>query len=69
MPKCTFCKRELRPGTGKLFIYNNGKTAYFCSRKCEKNALDLKRKPVKTKWTGFSHEERNKSKNKGDSKK
>ena len=51
MPRCTFCGKELTKGTGKLYIYASGKVANFCSNKCEKNLIQLKRKPVKTRWT------------------
>ena len=34
-----------------MFVFANGKVAYFCSRGCEKNMLKLKRKPLKTRWT------------------
>ena len=51
MAKCTFCGKSIPKGTGKLFVYSSGKTANFCSRKCEKNLLQLKRKPAKTRWT------------------
>ena len=51
MPKCTFCGINIKKGTGKLFVYTSGKTANFCSNKCEKNLLKLKRKPMKTRWT------------------
>lgn len=51
MPKCTFCGNSIEKGTGKMFVYTSGKIAYFCSMKCEKNLLKLKRKPLKVKWT------------------
>jgi large subunit ribosomal protein L24e len=51
MPKCTFCGIDIKKGTGKMFVYTSGKTANFCSNKCEKNLLKLKRKPMKTRWT------------------
>jgi len=51
MPNCTFCGINIKKGIGKLFVYISGKTANFCSNKCEKNLLQLKRKPVRTKWT------------------
>ena len=50
MVKCSFCKEELKKGTGKMFVKNDGKIFYFCSSKCDKNMLKLKRKPVKQKW-------------------
>ena len=51
MPKCAFCGSQIEKGTGKLFIYNSGKSDYFCTNKCEKNLLVLKRKPLKIRWT------------------
>jgi len=48
--KCTFCKEDIEPGTGKMFVKNDGKLFYFCSKKCEKNMLKLKRDPKKVKW-------------------
>ncbi|NQV08573.1 50S ribosomal protein L24e [Candidatus Woesearchaeota archaeon] len=49
--KCSFCGEQIRPGTGKMFVKIDGKILYFCSSKCDKNMLKLKRKPRKTKWT------------------
>ena len=51
MPKCTFCKKEIRPGTGKMYVKKEGKIIYICSAKCEKNMLKLKRKALSLKWT------------------
>jgi len=48
--KCSFCKKEIPPGTGKMYITKAGKIYYFCSSKCEKNMLKLKRNPTKLKW-------------------
>jgi len=48
--KCTFCKKELKKGTGMMFVKNDGKIFHFCSSKCDKNMLKLKRKPVKQSW-------------------
>lgn len=48
--KCTFCGLEIEKGTGKTFVYDDGKQAHFCSSKCEKN-LGLGRKPIHTKWS------------------
>jgi large subunit ribosomal protein L24e len=52
MVKCEFCKNNLEPGTGKMYVMKDGKIMYFCSSKCEKNLLKLGRKPRKTRWTG-----------------
>jgi len=51
MVECSFCGKEIPKGTGKMFVRNDGKILYFCSRKCEKNMLELKRVPKKVKWT------------------
>ena len=50
MSNCSFCKSEIEAGTGKMLVRNNGKVLWFCSRKCEKNMLKLKRNPAKLKW-------------------
>ncbi|MEK6949537.1 MAG: 50S ribosomal protein L24e [Nanoarchaeota archaeon] len=52
MAKCTFCGDNLNPGTGKMFVQKDGKILYFCSSKCEKNMLKLRRKPITTRWSG-----------------
>jgi len=48
--KCTFCKRDIPRGTGKMFVFISGKVSYFCSNKCEKNMLKLGRSPHTQKW-------------------
>ena len=35
-----------------MFVKLDGKILWFCSSKCEKNMLKLKRDPRKFKWTG-----------------
>ena len=50
MVKCSFCGNEIEKGTGKMFVRNDGKLFYFCSNKCNKNMLKLKRKPAKVRW-------------------
>jgi len=47
---CSFCETTLKQGTGITFVRKTGKTLNFCTRKCEKNLIQLKRKPRKTKW-------------------
>jgi len=34
-----------------MFVKKDAKILYFCSRKCEKNMLELKRKARQTTWT------------------
>ena len=48
--ECSFCKRRIEPGTGKLFVKKDGSILRFCSSKCEKNMLKLRRNPRKVKW-------------------
>ncbi len=49
--KCGYCGKEIKPGTGKIFVLKTGKTINFCSMKCEKNMLKLKRTARTFKWT------------------
>lgn len=51
MVKCSFCDNEIEKGTGILFVLKDGKILNFCSSKCEKNQLKLKRKGRELKWT------------------
>jgi len=53
MANCSFCGKSIREGTGKVFVKVDGKVLPFCSNKCEKNLLKLKRKPRNFKWTKF----------------
>jgi len=50
MVKCSFCGGQIEQGTGKTYVYKTGKIDQFCSSKCEKNLLKLKRNPTKIKW-------------------
>ena len=51
MVQCTFCGKEIKKGTGKMLVKKTGKVLYFCTSKCEKNSINLKRKAAKLKWT------------------
>lgn len=51
MMKCDFCKNGIDQGTGKMYVQKDGKILRFCSNKCQKNLLKLKRKPRTTTWT------------------
>ncbi|MBN1159832.1 MAG: 50S ribosomal protein L24e [Candidatus Diapherotrites archaeon] len=50
MVKCSFCKNEIEKGTGLIVVIPPGKAENYCSSKCEKNALKLKRNPRKVTW-------------------
>ncbi len=56
--KCSFCGADIPPGTGKIVVKPDGSFLTFCSRKCERNMLGLKRSPQKIKWTSKYHEEK-----------
>jgi large subunit ribosomal protein L24e len=53
--RCPFCGKNIQKGTGKMYVQKSGKIYRFCSSKCEKNMLVLKRKP-KAKKTLKSEE-------------
>lgn len=48
---CSFCDRSVAKGSGTMFVKNDGSVLWFCSAKCKKNMLELKRDPRKLKWT------------------
>ena len=48
---CSFCDRPVAKGTGTMNVKNDGTGRWFCSAKCKKKAIDLKRDPRKFKWT------------------
>ncbi len=54
---CDFCKKELKKGTGKMFVFNSGKITFFCSSKCEKYFF-MNRSVKYWKWN--KHESRSK---------
>jgi len=33
-----------------MFVRNDGATFWYCSTKCKKNSIELKRDPRKLKW-------------------
>ena len=51
MARCDFCNRIIERGTGKKYVYKDGKVIDFCSRKCEKNLVILRRTARNWKWT------------------
>lgn len=51
MDNCSFCGTEIDFGTGKMFVKKDAKILYFCSRRCEKNMLKLKRNPRNVGFT------------------
>jgi len=60
MPKshqCSFCGETIPPGTGIMYVKIDGSTLWFCSSKCRKNAIELKRDARKLKWTKYYQKE------------
>lgn len=50
MVVCSFCGRDIRPGTGLMFVRKDSSILRFCSSKCERNLLKLGRKSSSQKW-------------------
>ncbi|HDD60323.1 MAG: 50S ribosomal protein L24e [Thermoplasmata archaeon] len=48
---CSFCGERIEPGTGRMYIKRDATVLYFCSNKCFKNMIILKRDPKHTRWT------------------
>lgn len=64
MTKCVFCGREASFHEGVHLITNDGNIKYFCSSKCRKNSLKLKRDNRKVRWTEAFHITRGKAREK-----
>jgi large subunit ribosomal protein L24e len=47
---CSFCGNPIEPGTGLMFVRNDGGIMWFCSSKCYKN-FKMGRDPKKLPWT------------------
>jgi len=48
---CSFCGKNVEPGTGKLYVKRDGTPFYFCRSKCSRNMLNLGRSPRRVRWT------------------
>ncbi len=51
--QCVFCGNDIEPGTGTMYIKLDGSVNFYCTNKCRKNHLKLRRNPRKLKWTKF----------------
>jgi large subunit ribosomal protein L24e len=51
--RCSFCGYEFPPGTGIMYVRNDGSILWFCSSKCRKSSLKLRRDSRKFKWTRY----------------
>jgi len=61
MVKCVFCGKEEPEFIGIHYIKNDGSVNYFCSSKCRKNVLHLKRDKRKVRWSEAYRIERQKT--------
>lgn len=61
MPKCVFCGKDKDAFRGLHLIRNDGSITYFCSSKCRRNALNLKRDKRKVRWAEAFHITREKA--------
>lgn len=50
MPRCSFCKTVYEFPRGLTMVLNDGNLLYFCSGKCRKNHMFLKRDNKKVNW-------------------
>jgi len=48
---CSFCGEQIEPGTGKMYVRKDGTTLLYCTNKCYKNMVELKRVPRNVTWT------------------
>ncbi|RLF15557.1 MAG: 50S ribosomal protein L24 [Thermoprotei archaeon] len=48
---CSFCGRPIQPGRMRMYIKTDGTIYRFCSSKCFKSMIKLRRDPRKLKWT------------------
>lgn len=42
--KCTYCTSEIKKGTGMMYVHRIGTLNYFCSNRCYRNSIIMKRK-------------------------
>jgi large subunit ribosomal protein L24e len=61
MTKCVFCGKDEKEFKGVHYLKNDGSVNYFCTTKCQKNALKLKRDKRKIRWTEAFHIKREKA--------
>jgi len=59
---CSFCGHEFSLGSGIMYVRNDGTILWFCSSKCRKSSVELKRDARKIRWTKyFGKEEKGKA--------
>ncbi|MBI2564781.1 50S ribosomal protein L24e [Candidatus Woesearchaeota archaeon] len=58
MRNCSYCGEEIENGTGMMFVKKDGRVLNFCSSKCEKSTLKLKRQAKNYVWTSEGRKEK-----------
>jgi large subunit ribosomal protein L24e len=48
---CSFCGATIVPGTGIMYVKNDGTILWFCSSKCMKYMLKYHKDAKRLKWT------------------
>ncbi len=56
MLNCSFCKEPISEGRDRIYAKKDGTVYHFCSSKCRKNALNLKREGRRQNWTTASRQ-------------
>jgi large subunit ribosomal protein L24e len=52
MVRCSFTRKNIEPGTGKMYVKKDGTILWFISHKAQMNYLKLEREARFLKWTG-----------------
>ncbi|MEM3841239.1 MAG: hypothetical protein QXN59_00900 [Candidatus Micrarchaeaceae archaeon] len=42
--ECSYCSKKIKEGSGIMYVYRTGAIKYFCSGRCYKNNILIKRK-------------------------
>ena len=48
---CSFCGNDIEPGTGRMYVRKDSTVYQFCTTKCYKNMVVLKRVPRYVRWS------------------
>ncbi|MDH5461888.1 MAG: 50S ribosomal protein L24e [Candidatus Bathyarchaeota archaeon] len=51
--QCSFCGHAFPSGAGIMYVRNDGTILWFCSSKCRKSSVNLKRDSRKIRWTKY----------------
>ncbi len=51
--RCSFCGDEFPAGTGIMYVRNDGTVLWYCSSKCRKSSVDMRRDSRRLKWTQY----------------